>query len=60
MAMTIIIIFSINVASVIGSFKTVPKQAHLIDFLSNNVFVTPIVVTPNTKRVIINAILTSY
>ena len=26
-------------ASVIGSFKAVPKHAHLIDFLSNNVFV---------------------
>ena len=54
----IIIVFSINVASVIGNFKAVPKQAHCIDFLFNNVLVTPIVVIPKTISVIIKAIFT--
>jgi hypothetical protein len=58
-AIIIIIAFSIKVASVIGNFKAVPKHAHLIDFLSNNVFVTPIVVMPNTISVIDRAILIS-
>jgi hypothetical protein len=31
-AITIIIAFSIKVASVIGNFKAVPKHAHRIDF----------------------------
>ena len=39
------IIFSIRVASVMGSFKCVPKQAHWIVFLDKRVFVTPTVVT---------------
>ena len=38
------IIFSINVASVMGSFKCVPKQAHWIVFLEKIVLVTPTVV----------------
>ena len=57
--MTIIIAFSINVASVIGNFKAVPKQAHWMDFLLNKVLLTPIVVIPNITSVIIKAILTS-
>lgn len=32
-AITIIMAFSIKVASVIGNFKAVPKQAQRIDFL---------------------------
>lgn len=58
-AITIIMAFSINVASVIGNFKAVPKQAQRIDFLSNSVFVTPIVVIPKTISVTIKAILIS-
>ena len=58
-AIIIIMVFSINVASVIGNFKAVPKQAHRIDFLSKSAFVTPIVVIPNTTSVTTKAILTS-
>ena len=45
--MTIIIAFSINVASVMGSLRAVPKHAQVIAFLSSNVFVTPAVVILN-------------
>ena len=55
-AMTIIMVFSIKVALVMGSFNAVPKQAHEIAFLFNNAFVTPIVVIPKTIKVITNAI----
>ena len=44
MDMDNMIIFSIRVASVMGSFKCVPKQAHWIVFLDNSVLVTPTVV----------------
>lgn len=44
--MTIMMVFSINVASVIGSFNAVPKHAHFILFLFNKVFDTPTVVIP--------------
>ena len=54
-AITIIMAFSIKVASVMGNFKAVPKQAQRIDFLSRSVLVTPIVVTPSTTKVTINA-----
>lgn len=47
--------FSIKVASVIGSCKAVPKQAHRIFFLSNSVLLTPMVVMPNTIIVAISA-----
>ena len=54
-AITIIIAFSINVASVIGSLRAVPRQAHCIDFLSNNILVTPTVVIPKIMSVAIKA-----
>ena len=46
-----IMAFSIKVASVMGSFKTVPKHAHRIVFLSKSVLATPTVVIPNTTNV---------
>ena len=52
------IAFSINVASVIGSFNAVPKHAHRIDFLFSNVFVTPMVVIPSIISVTISAMFT--
>ena len=42
-----------------GSFKVVPKQAHLRDFLFKSTFVTPIVVVPKTKIVIHKAMVIS-
>ncbi len=54
-AITNIMAFSIKVASVMGKFKAVPKQAHLILFLSRRVLVTPKVVIPNMTIVIISA-----
>ena len=56
MAIAIIMLFSINVALVMGNFKAVPKQAHCILFLSSKTFVTPTVVTPKMTKVTINAI----
>ena len=41
-------LFSIKVASVIGKFSAVPRQAHFIVFLENKDLVTPIVVMPST------------
>jgi hypothetical protein len=60
MAIMIMMEFSINVASVMGNFNAVPKQAHRIDFLSKSVFVTPTVVIPRMTNVIHNAIVISY
>ena len=54
-AITIIMAFSIKVASVIGRFKVVPRQAHVIDFLSKSALVTPIVVIPKIAIVRISA-----
>ena len=51
--------FSINVASVMGSFKVVPRHAQLIDLLSNSVWVIPTDVIPKITIVINKAILTS-
>ena len=39
--MLIIIPFSISVASVMGRFKAVPKQAHLISAFLINDLITP-------------------
>ena len=47
-AIAIIRAFSIKVASVIGNFKAVPKQAHCILLLVNKLLVTPTVVIPKT------------
>src|SRR5690606_27970724 len=55
-AITIIMAFSINVASVIGNFSAVPRQAQRIDFLSKSVLVTPTVVVLNIISVAIRAI----
>ena len=44
-----------KVASVIGNFNAVPKQAQRIDFLSKSALVTPIVVTPKIIKVTIKA-----
>ena len=46
-----IMIFSIKVASDMGSFKAVPRQAHEILFLFNKESKTPIVVIDNTINV---------
>jgi len=46
------IAFSINVASVMGKFIAVPKQAQRMFFLSNKVLVTPMEVIPKTSTVI--------
>ena len=51
--------FSINVASVIGSFKVVPRHAQFIVFLFKSVLVTPTDVIPRIIIVINKAILTS-
>ena len=40
-------LFSINVAFVMGNFKDVPKHAHCMGFLSIRAFVTPTVVIPS-------------
>ena len=48
------------VASVIGNFNTVPRQAHWIDCLSNNTLETPIVVIANKTKVDIKATLISH
>jgi hypothetical protein len=58
-AIIIIKAFSIKVASVIGSFRVVPRHAQLIDFLFKSVCVTPTDVMPRTIIVNIKAILTS-
>ena len=54
-AINSIILFSISVALVIGSFKDVPRHAHWIEFLFSNTFVTPIVVMPRITSVVISA-----
>lgn len=54
-AMTNMIAFSINVASVMGSLSAVPKQAQRIAFLSIKVRVTPKVVIPRTTKVVTSA-----
>ena len=43
----IIMLFSINVAFVMGNFKAVPKHAQRIALLSIRALVTPIVVIPS-------------
>ena len=43
----IIMLFSINVAFVMGNFKAVPKHAQRIALLSIRVLVTPTVVIPS-------------
>ncbi|MFT7667264.1 MAG: hypothetical protein ACI9O8_001610, partial [Patiriisocius sp.] len=53
-AMEIMTLFSINVAWVIGSFKTVPRQAHFICFFCSKAIVTPIVVILNSIQVTSN------
>ena len=50
MAIINIIEFSINVASVMGNFKAVPKQAHRILFLSSNVLIYMQLVTLGVKH----------
>ena len=40
-------LFSINVAFVMGNFKDVPKHAHCMALLSIRTFVTPTVVVPS-------------
>jgi hypothetical protein len=54
-AITIIMVFSIKVASVMGNFKAVPKQAQLILFLLNKLLITPTVVVDNMTSVITKA-----
>ena len=44
----IIMLFSINVAFVMGNFKAVPKHAHCMVFLDKRAIVTPTVVVPST------------
>ena len=44
----IIMLFSINVAFVMGNFKDVPKHAHCMAFLDKRALVTPTVVVPST------------
>lgn len=44
----IIMLFSINVAFVMGNFKAVPKHAHCMAFLVKRALVTPTVVVPST------------
>ena len=44
----IIMLFSINVAFVMGNFKAVPKHAHCMAFLDKRALVTPTVVVPST------------
>ena len=53
MAIIIMMLFSIKVAFVIGSFKAVPKHAHWILLFCNKTFVTPMLVTPSITIVII-------
>ena len=48
-----IIKFSIKVASVIGSFNEVPKQAQLISVLLTKVLITPKEVIDKTNNVIV-------
>lgn len=50
-------IFSKSVASVIGNFIEVPKQAHSISFLLKSAFTTPKVVIVKTQNVMKETIL---
>ena len=48
--MKIMTLFSINVAWVMGSFKTVPRQAHVICFFWTKAIETPTLVTPKDNN----------
>ena len=51
-AIKIIMAFSINVAKVIGNFKTEPRHAQVISCLESKDLVTPTVLIPRTSIVI--------
>ena len=57
---TNIIIFSIKVASVMGNFSTVPRQAQLILLLSSKLEITPTVVIDKIIIVIIKAVFNDH
>ena len=57
---TNIIIFSINVASVMGNFSAVPRQAQLILLLLSKLEITPTVVIDKIMIVITKAVFNDH